>query len=85
MIATPLNLEILLRCHYTTEKHPRADVLAVQEGYRFLARGEMIEMRDGIWRTTAKGHAFIEYILALPFPVCSWTIPNEGQRHDHHT
>lgn len=75
MIASPGNLELLLHCHYSARNHERSDAPAIIEGIRMLSNADMIETRDGIWRTTERGAAFIEHLMTIPFPVAKWVIP----------
>lgn len=77
MIGTPSNLEVLLHCHYSPEIHPRIDAPAVKEGLDYLLRTSMIEFGSGrfIYKTTAKGRAYIDYLMQVPFPEQHWFVP----------
>lgn len=74
MIGSPSNLELLLHCYYSTEAHPRRGAPAVEEGIEYLQRHGMIDRAD-FPRATEKAEAFIKHLLAVPFPVQRWEIP----------
>jgi len=83
MIGSPSNLEVLLHCYYSSEPHPRADAPAVMEGINYLINTGMIyaityngNTGEETWKTTAKGEAYIEHLMSIPFPVATWVIPD---------
>lgn len=80
LIGSPSNLELLLHCYYSPEPHPRSDAPAIIEGKAYLAEHDMIEMRDGIWRATDKGAAFVQHLMTIPFPEVRWVIPSAKQQ-----
>ena len=80
---TPLCLEILLHYFWSSEDYQQGDfsALAVREAIdHFRDRTKMLEavpdeLRHRTYRLTARGHAYIEHILSIPFPECRWEIP----------
>ena len=76
MIKTPLNLEVLMHFHCSNTKYPITD-LAVGDAISYLIQTEMIDTSTvGIHCVTDKGHAYIGYILNVPFPKKTWVIPS---------
>lgn len=76
MIYTPSNLELLLHCHYSPVPHPRFHAPAIQDGIAYLAKHHMIEpsSEDNVWQTTDKGKFYINFLMAVPFPLTVWSI-----------
>lgn len=80
MIGCPLNLEILLHCHYSPVPHENSHAPAVAEGISYLHRNCMIKPVTGeqnVYQTTDKGKTYIEHLMTIPFPVQKWEIPQE--------
>lgn len=70
---TPNDIGVLLHCHTTPQKHPRADAPAVREALRTLETNGLIEQReDGYYHATGRGRAHIEQLCSLPWPVAQW-------------
>lgn len=75
-IRTPNNLDVLMHCFVTAEPHPRRDAPAVIEAFRYLRDEGLISIKHGEQpRVTEKGNFYIEHLLAQPFPVESYQIP----------
>jgi hypothetical protein len=77
MIGSPSNLELLLHCYYSRTPHERLHAPAIQEGIQYLLQEGMIEpgtVPDS-YGATAKAEAFIEHLLAVPFPEAKWIVP----------
>lgn len=68
MIGSPSNLELLIHCHVSPEKHPRGDAPAIQEGLRYLEIHGMIERYDRTFTTTPKGKFYLNHLMGIPFP-----------------
>ena len=77
MIKSPSNLELLLHCYTSPERHPRGDAPAIQEGLRYLQIFGMIEPYDRTYKTTEKGEFYIKHILEIPFPEAVFVIPSQ--------
>lgn len=77
MIRSPLNLEILLHFHCMAGPLPNISAPAVQEGIKYLIQHELIDTSQvSIHCVTAKGKAYIEHILQVPFPEQHWIVPS---------
>lgn len=79
VIRTPSNLEILLHFHASPEKHPRYDAPAVREGVSYLLEQEMLARTkvDFVYTTTEKAKYYLSYLMAVPFPVVTWRMPEK--------
>jgi hypothetical protein len=64
---TPNDIEILIHCYVSLEKHPRAEY---NRGVfdSFVENGLVSHVKDGIYRTTEKGVAHIQQLCNLPLP-----------------
>lgn len=75
---SPSDIEVLLWCHSRAEPHPRLAAPAVHEAIQMYERCGMIEKRDvpdlSLYRTTAKGRAFIEALCKVSEPVPVWRV-----------
>ena len=76
-IRTPNNLDILLHYHCSSAQHERFDAPAVQEGIAYLVQQGLLDRAD-FPAVTDKGRAYIEHILAVPFPEQAWVMPGSG-------
>lgn len=77
MKMSPVQLEFLLWCHYSPERHSRVHVGPIQEFVRFAVREGIITQdsknpKDDVYQTTEKGKAWIEDILSTPLPIQKW-------------
>jgi hypothetical protein len=78
---TPLHLQILLWYHtrpvkYAEYEPQHANSIATTNFTGQLVAWGMIEPVEGVYYcTTAKGIAYIEYVLALPLPKQCWVMP----------
>lgn len=79
---SPNDIEVLIHHHCTPDAHPRAHASAVQEAIqRFVADG-IFETRPDLasgYTTTAKGTAWMEMILATPYPEMRWIDPRVSE------
>lgn len=75
---TPIQIELLLKVYYLAEPqdvaewHTKAGINAVS----FLKDRSLIDYNGESYSITARGLAFVEYIINLPLPVrrCTWEI-----------
>jgi len=81
MNITPLHIEIVLHYNCTTAPMEHATAPAVQEYIRQLLGEEILiwvsarPVTNGHYGLTEKGKAWLEMILATPFPVQRWVAP----------
>ncbi|TCT34614.1 hypothetical protein [Martelella mediterranea] len=81
-MVVPLTVSIMLACHVS---HDPAEVVgikvwvsvAAKEERAFLLDAGMIEKLADDWIVTDRGKAWIERLLATPFPVAKWTFPDD--------
>lgn len=74
---TPNDIEILIHCHVSPTRHPRAEAPAVASTLKaFAASGILEQDGDDIYRTTRKGKALMSAICSTPFPVEAWVDGN---------
>jgi len=81
MIHTPNDLEVLLHYYVSPTPHPRLTASAVQESIsRFLTNGilEKSDVWDSGYTVTNRGKAWLEMLLATPYPVYVWADPRDG-------
>lgn len=75
---TPIDLEVLIHCHVSPERHPRADTSAVRESLATLYRQGLIHRSSldcseiGIFETTTRGAAHIKQLCNLQLPRAMW-------------
>jgi len=70
---TPNEIEILIHCHVSPVKHPRADYPAIQEVLQGMETNGLIEKCDQeVYRTTDRGRAHVEQLCSLPWPALAW-------------
>lgn len=72
---TPNDLEVLIHCYVSPERHPRIDAPAVREAIKKFIRDGIIDERH---RTTEKGEAWLELILRVPYPKKAY-VDEEGK------
>lgn len=77
MIGSPSNLELLLHCYYSPERHERFTAPAIQDGIVMLLHAGMIEPGDApdTFGATEKGKAFVRHLMTIPFPEMAWVVP----------
>jgi hypothetical protein len=75
-LPTLSHLELLLRIHWKPFAVDIQDPLECSRA-RTLRDLGLIEMGSigGGYRTTGRGHVYVEAIRALPLPVASWEMP----------
>jgi hypothetical protein len=71
---TPNDLNILIHCYCCADVHPRIYAPAVQDTIRFFLKDGIIKQtgESNIFRTTAKGNAWLTVILRTPCPTQAW-------------
>lgn len=70
-VITPIELEFLLWCHYSTEKFPRIEAPAVKEAVNKFWRNGLINQDiadDDVYQLSEKGQFYINEICSTPFP-----------------
>ena len=74
---TPAEIEILLYCHYSAERHPRLDVPYVEKTIqKFLSEGILEPYGEaGMYTTTMKGKGWVEMIISTPYPELIYADP----------
>ncbi|GEM70918.1 MULTISPECIES: hypothetical protein [Sphingomonas] len=77
MIGSPLNLEMLLHAYYSAAPYPGCSK-PISEGRAMLFRHGLIDCEDAMCRATEKGRFFVGHLLAVPFPVETYRIPDAG-------
>ena len=77
MRTTPNDLDVLLHCYISPEKHPRSYAPAVEEAIRnFIVDSILLPTdQEGIFTVTEKGKVWLEMILDVPYPVQRWGKP----------
>ena len=69
---TPNDIDVLLHYHVSLRLHARSDAPAVEEATkRFLLDG-ILESYGTHYATTARGRAWVEMILRVPYPRQVW-------------
>lgn len=75
---TPLQLSIFLASFISPQMNPyRVDTLYQRIIYEFVADGILIESSAGVYEVTDKGLAWLNMILAVPYPIKTWTDPRK--------
>lgn len=80
-IGTPSNIEVLMHCHTSGLPHPRANAPSVKEAIAILLDKRCIEPThsrdhiDGVYKTTAKGQAWVKMLCDTPMPVATYKDP----------
>ena len=70
---TPNDIEILIHCHCSPVRHPRWHAPAVSESLNSMERnGLIVQVSDGIYKTTDRGRAHLHQLCTLPWPVKKW-------------
>lgn len=74
---TPCEIEVLIHCHVSPSRHPRANAPAIQEAIQHFVKNGLIEIvrREGYcdtYKTTKKGEAHIEQLCSMPWPKLGW-------------
>lgn len=82
MRLTPNDLEVLLHCYYSPERHPRHHATAVLGAIEMWIHHGCIEVdgkRTQCYNVTSRGTKFIEMLLETPLPVRveQWFDPRE--------
>ncbi len=81
-MVTPLTVKLMLACHVSPDPAEVLDVTvwsssAAKAERDFLRNEGMIAVDNGDWIVTDRRKAWIERILATPFPVAVWTFPDD--------
>jgi hypothetical protein len=88
---TPNDLDVLIHYHVSVEPHPHSTSPAVKDTtLRYVKDGVFKErvipgsaaFTTSQYSLTEKGKAFLQLILATPYPMPTWTDPRTGERID---
>ena len=70
---TPNDIDVLLHYHVSPILHPRFGSTAVEEATKHFLRDGILEHAGGdYYATTARGRAWVEMILRVPYPRQVW-------------
>ena len=69
---TPNDIDVLLHYHVSLRLHERADAPAVEEAVQRFLRDGILEHNGDFYDTTARGKAWVEMILRVPYPRLEW-------------
>lgn len=80
-LSTPVNVEVLLHCYVSPNRHPLHDAPAVRQAFKDLHEADLIAPDDadplsGIYQTTERGDAHINQLCNLALPVQAWVGAN---------
>lgn len=78
---SPLTITIMLECYTCaipgTNVPPNIwDSDAARDVRAHLHSEKLI---DRNFRATARGRAWVEFLIETPFPVCTWKLPTQGE------
>jgi hypothetical protein len=78
---TPNDIEILIHCHVSPSKHPRADAPSVKDALKCLQMMDLIEPlgEKGAYTTTGRGKAHMKQLQCLPLPELKWMDKDEKE------
>ena len=82
MLGTVITLELLLYFYYSPSPHPKTNVEAFQEATQFLLDKGLIEPYDRHFITTLKGKFFVDFLLRVPLPETTFTVPGSTNPKD---
>jgi 5-keto 4-deoxyuronate isomerase len=72
---TPVDLEVLLHCHYKTEMLSNAPSYQRAKN-RFISAGIIEACGGGCgYTTTERGKVWLSMLLETPYPTASWADP----------
>lgn len=77
MLPNLTTLDVLIHCHNYPEIHPHINSSVVKEALVLLKRTGMIVQSDRHFETTPKGAFYLKYLMSIPFPVETYTIPDK--------
>lgn len=73
---TPSDIEILIHYFVCPEPHPRVHASAVKGTIAMYLNSDILEedtVFESGYKVTEKGHAWLQMILAVPYPIQRWT------------
>lgn len=71
---TPLQIQMLLHFHVTTERWPNWSP-ACTEARDYFFQEKLLDYENGIPVLTDRGRAYVKFLCMIPLPNAHWTIP----------
>lgn len=79
---TPLQIKMMLHYHHIAEpyalhepEHANSSAVRTQRN-ELCSEGLLQKVDTEIgWKTTIRGNAYVDFLCAMPLPVCKWMLP----------